>query len=225
MRMETVSRLFHRGVEKIKNATIPFILIVLTGPVLCGCVTTHASAPLVPPPPQVVDRTDERHDGSLMMAVFFAEYTPHYAHNFVPPAAEQEAGIPLGAVARPELAGLPQGLGYERERVVLSAKAAEQNCSIGDRFDRGEVIAYEWDRSRLGVDVDGVSMGGGSDDDAVRLTYTLRLQPEKSDQQRCRYASAWQGIAGSAYNELVKRDQNTVWDQLRQIRKDVQNMF
>lgn len=225
--METVSRLFHRGVEKIKNATIPFILIILSGPVLCGCVTTHASAPLVPPPPQLMERPEAAHDGTLMMAVFFAESAPHYVHNFVPqqaPVQEQGAGIPLGAVARPELAGLPQGLGYERERVALSAGAAEPNCSLGDRFDRGEVLAYEWDRSRLGVNVDGVNMDGDGEQ-AVRVSYTMRLQPGKTEDQRCRYPSAWQGIAGSAYNELVKRDQNTVWDQLRQIRKDVQNMF
>lgn len=224
--METVSRVFHRGVEKVKNASTPFILIFLGLPVLCGCVTTHASAPLVAPPPQVADRPDQAYDGTLMTAVFFAESAPHYVHNYAPqaPVQEQGAAMPLGATARPELAGLPPGLGYERERVALSANAAEPDCSIGDRFDRGQVLAYEWDRSRLGLDVDGINMDSDGEQ-AVRVSYTLRLQPEKTEDQRCRYPSAWQGLAGSAYNELVKRDQNTVWDQIKQARRSFENMF
>lgn len=222
MRMETVSRVFHRGVEKIKNAMLPCISVFLGGSVLCGCVTTHASAPLAPPPPQVAYQ--EGYDGTLMTAVFFAESSPQYAYNFTPPVAVGQ-GVEAALYApRPELAGLPAGLGYERERVALSAGAAEHDCSISDRFDRGEVLAYEWDRSRLGLNVDGINMDGDGEQ-AVKVSYTMRLQPEKSPEQRCRYPSAWQGMAGSAYNELVKREDNTVWDQLKQARRSFENMF
>lgn len=222
--MKTNDTVFHQGVEKVKNALIPCILVFLCIPVLSGCGTArYASAPLAPPPPVETALSERQFESAFLEAVYTAEreQTRNYHQ---PSPAPSVYGPDSMAVLRPELAGLPADLGYERERLSLSTNAAEGDCSLGDRFDRGELLAYEWDRSRLGLDVDGINMKGG-DNQAVKLNYTLRLQPEKTQKQRCRYPSAWQGLAGSAYNELMLRKENTVWQQLRQIRKDVQDRF
>ena len=95
-------------------------------------------------------------------------------------------------------------------------------CGFKDRFDRKAILAYEWERSRLALDVDGLSFGG-SDDQAIKIQYTLRLQPEKSKEQRCRFNSPWQGLIGSGYNELFVREQDTVYEELREMRAKLKN--
>lgn len=91
-------------------------------------------------------------------------------------------------------------------------------CSLHDRFDRKAVVAYEWGRSRLSLDVDGVSLGGGGER-GVHLKYKIRFQPEKTKKQRCRYSSPWQGLVGSGYNELFVRKEDTVWAEIRDVKR------
>lgn len=202
-------RVFHLGVKAILNAG-PLFFILFSAPFLSACVMTKASTPLVPPPP-TVSYQDSETGGVSAAAAFFAEEPQVYD-------LAADSGFADGAPALQAVA--LQGLdapGAEVPRFEESKPV--KTCSLGDRFDRGEVIAYEWDRSRLGVDVDGLNMGGGGMD-AVKLQYTLRLQHERSSEQACRYPSAWQGIAGSAYNELFLRQEDTVWQELRAMRRN-----
>lgn len=90
------------------------------------------------------------------------------------------------------------------------------NCSIKDRIDRDALIAYEWSRNRLSMDVDGMSGG----DTGMMLTYKIRLQPEKTKAQKCRYGSKWQGMIGSGYNELMVRDDDTLQDHFGKMRRE-----
>lgn len=206
-------RVCHLGVKKILNAG-PLFVILLSLPCLSACVTTKASAPLVGPPP-VVSSGYIEHEAVPVAAAFFAEQPQVY-----------DLAAQSGFEGSPALqAAALQGLDAPGANLPRFEEAKPvKTCSLGDRFDRGEVIAYEWDRSRLGVDVDGLNMGGSSMD-AVKLQYTLRLQRERSAEQACRYPSAWQGIAGSAYNELFLREEDTVWQELRQMRKEFTNSF
>jgi len=91
-----------------------------------------------------------------------------------------------------------------------------KNCSIKDRIDRDALIAYEWKRNRLSMDVDGV--GGG--DMGMIMTYKIRLQPEKTKKQKCRYNSSWQGMIGSGYNELMVREDDTLQEHFGKMRRE-----
>ncbi|MGH1403019.1 MAG: hypothetical protein ACRBDL_02135 [Alphaproteobacteria bacterium] len=93
-----------------------------------------------------------------------------------------------------------------------------EGCRVQDRFDRKALVAYEWDRSRLSLDVDGIGMDG-ADVDMVRLEYKIRFQPEKTKKQRCRYPSRWQGLVGSGYSELIVREEDTVFEEIKALRK------
>lgn len=202
-------RVNHLGVKKILNAGRSFVILISL-PCLSACVTTKASAPLVGPPPLVSATAYEAQGAVPVSAAYFAEQPQVY-----------DLAAQSGFEGSPALqAAALQGLDAPGAKIPRFEEAKPvKTCSLGDRFDRGEVIAYEWDRSRLGVDVDGLNMGGGSED-AVKLQYTLRLQHERSSAQACRYPSAWQGIAGSVYNELFLREEDTVWQELRAMRRD-----
>ncbi len=79
------------------------------------------------------------------------------------------------------------------------------NCSLKDRLDRQYLLAYEWGRSKLSLDIDGVNLKN-SGDKAFRIEYKIRLQPEKTKKQLCRYPSNWQGLIGSSYNEFIIKE-------------------
>ena len=102
----------------------------------------------------------------------------------------------------------------QRERIAFEAKgAAKKSCHVKDRFDRKELVAYEWGQNRMGFDVDGLGVTGGSVEN-VQFSYRLRLQDYKTKKERCRHNSSWQGLLGSSYNELVVRDDGRVWNEL-----------
>ncbi|MCB1681237.1 MAG: hypothetical protein KDI61_02645 [Alphaproteobacteria bacterium] len=204
--MRHVLRVFHHGVKSILNAG-PFYIIFFLGP-LCACATTETSAPLAPYPPEVRYEEPDGRNPSLLAAVFFAEQPQPYDFSADPSFGTGPAVVAAQLQAAPAVSS--EALAFDREQ-------ASKGCSLRDRFDRGEALAYEWDRNRLGVDLKGV---GGSGMDGVKLQYTLRLQHAKSSQQACRYASPWQGIAGSVYNEFFLRQDDTVWDELRIMRKN-----
>jgi hypothetical protein len=100
------------------------------------------------------------------------------------------------------------------DRVAYEAKgAAKKSCHVKDRFDRKELVAYEWGQNRMGFDVDGLGLTGGSVEN-VQFSYRLRLQNYKTKKERCRHNSSWQGLLGSSYNELVVRDDGRVGSEL-----------
>lgn len=101
-------------------------------------------------------------------------------------------------------------------RTALDKNDLPAGCSLGDRFDRTETIAYQWGQNRIGFthDADGADVKGGF------LRYKLKFQPHQTSKERCKYKSSWQGLVGSAYNELYLRESNTVWQDLKSLRAD-----
>lgn len=100
----------------------------------------------------------------------------------------------------------------------LNSDKVPAGCSIKDRFDRTETIAYQWGQNRIGF-----THFGGINPDGGYLRYRLKFQPQQTSKERCRYKSSWQGLAGSAYNELYLRENNTVWDDLKVLRLDAES--
>ncbi|MDH5721961.1 MAG: hypothetical protein OEY94_01395 [Alphaproteobacteria bacterium] len=105
----------------------------------------------------------------------------------------------------------------------LSKNADKTKCNLNHRFDNDALIAYNWDRSRIALDIDGVGLDwdGFTDFEQVRLEYRLKFSPEKTNKEKCLYPSKWQGLIGSGYNELVIRKEDTAWGELREISKDL----
>ncbi len=171
---------------------VVFCLGILT---LSGCVTSEKSVSLAPTPP-------------VASAVVSDEINQDYSYVDVASGsaviAEDVGAIPV-AVAAPAVS-LDQNV------------HVPDGCRVQDRFDRKALLAYEWDRSRFSLDVDGLSMGG-ADIDMVRLEYKIRLQPEKTKKQKCRYPSRWQGLIGSGYSELMVREDDTVFEEFKALRK------
>ena len=178
---------------------------------LSGCLTTGKSEPLAPLPPSVTS-------SSLSAQQSHIAYQPHY---FAAPLQMALLEIDTAPIIENDLIQQPavnaeHALPMKGKPDVVSSL---KKCRLKDRFDRKAVLAYEWGRSRLAVDVDGVNLSGGSER-SVRLEYKMRLHPEKTRKQRCRYTSSWQGLIGSGYNEFFVRKEDTVWGELKDAKKD-----
>ncbi|MGH1377488.1 MAG: hypothetical protein ACRBB3_01580 [Alphaproteobacteria bacterium] len=171
---------------------------------LSGCVTTDKSEPLAPSPPKVLSNSLSDHSSHV-------SYQPHY---FSAPMQTDLLSVDVSPIVDEisQEKGIYLPSNESEDAILLSSK-----CSLNDRFDRKAVVAYEWGRSRLSLDVDGVGLGGG-DDRGVRVQYKIRLQPEKTKKQRCRYSSSWQGLVGSGYNEFFIRKENTVWSEISDVK-------
>ncbi len=96
---------------------------------------------------------------------------------------------------------------------INTSLTLKSKCNIKDRFDRKSVLAYEWGRSKLSLDLDGINLKNSSTK-AILIQYKLRIQPEKTEKQRCRFPSNWQGLIGSSYNELFIRKDQKIWDEI-----------
>ena len=99
-----------------------------------------------------------------------------------------------------------------------SEPAVPKGCSLRSRFDRRSAISYNFsDQSQLALHMDIGGVGfSGVELDKVMMKFHYKFQPIKSRKERCLYPSAFQGVVGSGYNELMVRQKNTVWDELRQ---------
>ena len=170
---------------------------------LSGCITSGTSLSLAPSPPDqpyLVSYTDNyRDDVSSRSSGDYVAFAPDYA----------ESVSAISSVRASE----------GRVSASLSEKKSYK-CRLKDRFDRKAVLAYEWDRSRLSMDVDGINMSSFGSDMAVRVEYKLRIHPEKPKKLKCREGSNWQGLIGTGYHELFVREEDTVWDKVRDVRKD-----
>jgi hypothetical protein len=149
-----------------------------------------------------------------------------------PPGYYEATGVNLpdqARVARVTYIGSSAANAYASASLSPNAAALSEsggggkNCDFGDRFDRHTTLAYNFDdRHQLGFNL-GVNNHG--DDNAVTVSHALLVfhykfnsvkSPSVPDEAaKCRYASHWQGMVGSAYNELFLRDSNTVWSELR----------
>ena len=185
---------------------------------ISGCITSDPSAPLAPSPEK-----------------FFSTHNNDFANAKKTDAdvhGDDEEVVAQNIHLSPMLQNLmAQGLVHnssvmasgEVDGASVSLKSAGESsykCRWKDRLDRKAVLAYEWDRSRLSMDVDGVNLSGDGEY-GVRVAYRLRFQPEKPPKERCRYNAAWQGMIGSGYHEFFVREKDTVWQAIKQDIKDV----
>ncbi len=171
---------------------------------MSGCKTTENYSLLAPAPPSV-------NSYSFVQNFRSTETVVYQEISLLTPELQAEPLVMDNA----------QVLAVEGDNDIVNSLSG---CRIKDRFDRKALIAYEWGRSRVSVDVDGINLSGGGDR-GVFLAYKLRLQPEKTKAQRCRYNSNWQGLIGSGYHELVLREENTVWSEIKEIKAEVLSRF
>ncbi len=105
---------------------------------------------------------------------------------------------------------------------LTQKQSITKRCSMKQRFDRKDLVAYEWNNNRLGFDIDGVGLGSISLDGGM-LVYKMKLQAIKPKKSNCRYKSGFQGLVGSGYNEFFRREGNTVWHELDMVAGDAQS--
>ncbi len=107
------------------------------------------------------------------------------------------------------------------DSLSLTTSKVLKKCRMKDRFDRKSLWAYEWvDGARLGLDVDGLNLSN-TKINKVRFEYKISLQPELKKKDHCKYASPYQGILGSGYNELVLREDDTIWEEIDGIQAEI----
>ncbi len=172
---------------------LTFALMLIFVSMLSACATDPSLHTMAPPPPVTRDASFPVPKSGLVLSV-----PPHYA-------VEKRNTNPLSSPL--------QDAAYE---VALNSKnKGGGKCRIKDRFDRKMLLAYEFDddQSRLGFDVDGVGFDN-MNIEQVRFEFNYKFSPGKTKKQKCRYRSSFQGIAGSAYNELFIRDKDTIWTEL-----------
>lgn len=187
---------------------------------LTGCITSN-STPLAPPPPEVTTSFKEQAPDPLS-----TDKQPKQEQEKLTPILNNYSFLPSPA---PEISHeLAVALDQNNQSIASSLQETKnvtaKKCNIKTRFDKDAVLAYEWGRNRLGFDVNGLEIGNSSIEE-IKLEYKLNLQSQKTFEQRCRFASPWQGLIGSAYHELIIREDDTIWQELRQIRIDFQNTF
>lgn len=186
------------GRKRINPVFLAAILLAMA-----GC--THPEEPqfsLAPPPPVFDPNAVETVSDAPNLMAFTGHAIPFPSH------------IPLSDAATPA-----QNIDNPADKTALRTSEEEKKCSIKDRFDRKSLLAYQWGQNRVGLNIKGISMTE-QNINAVKLEYKLRLSPEKTRKEKCRYESGWQGLIGSGYNEMFLRQDNTVWHQLDEIADD-----
>lgn len=190
-------------------------LFLLSAMTLTGCITSQTPPPLAYQPP----------DTNFSISSIEAEPNSQTEQNY---EAQVTTDMSLQALAAVQpasgVSGGPPVYLASFDHVMLKGKrdpdATPYNCRTKDRFDRKVLLAYEWDRSRLSVDVDGINLRQ-HDLEGVFVQYKLRIQPEKPKKLDCRYPSNWQGLIGSGYNELIRREDAKVWKELNGLKRKV----
>lgn len=176
------------------------VLLAILALAMSGCSHSGESQfSLAPAPPKFDPAAQSRYEETAHLRAFTGHAIPLPSH------------IKLSDAGMPMQESLSVG-----ERAALKAEDSGKKCRIQDRIDRKAVIAYQWDDSRLSLDVDGLNMSS-TEIEAVKLEYKMRLQPYKTRKEKCRYESGWQGIVGSSYNEMFLRKENTIWNQMDEL--------
>ncbi len=166
------------------------LFLCLSLATLSGCVTAQNTSPLAPFPP-AIDASSAAQNQQL--------YTPHY---FTEP---------------PQNDALQDDVGIEVKNSITPITPKQNSeCSLKDRFDRKSILAYEWGRNKISLDIDGVNLKN-SGNRGVFIEYKLNIHPEKTKEQRCRTASSWQGLVGSTYNEIFIRKDKKIWSEVTDI--------
>ncbi len=101
-------------------------------------------------------------------------------------------------------------------KAALQQSGAPQ-CSVGDRFDSRNTLAFDMGGGkRLGLNMD-VDMENMVRPSLNKMKVEFRMKfggPDKDKKSACRYDSQLQGLAGSAFNEIFRRRDNTIWGEL-----------
>lgn len=203
--------------SKGKKTKAQFYLLLISALTLTGCITSQTPPPLAHSPPDITVLTSSIE-------------TRNDAQDIQKTKTEDVANVSAQMVASVQPAGGLDGLAplylASFDHVMLKGKRdpdkSSYNCRTKDRFDRKALMAYEWDRSRLSVDVDGINLNQRNLE-GVFVKYKLRIQPEKPKKLKCRYPSAWQGLIGSGYNELILRKDGKIWEELRKLKEKVES--
>lgn len=136
------------------------------------------------------------------------------------------------ASAASSTTGVQQGLRLQdydpqtAERLEQLGLSEDQSkalgCKIGDRFDRTTTLAYNFKDNqsqlalKLSVEGPRFSDPGRLEFNSAIIRYTHKFsKPLAGRKERCRFQSSFQGLLGSAYNELFVRNTYTVWKELR----------
>ena len=151
---------------------------------LSGCSTTEKPKPLAPDPPAVNTLLFSQQSQILYQPYYFA----------APPQEEVNEQKTIPPIIKSD----------------ASKSADQRDCSFKEKLDRKYLLAYEWGRSKLSMDIDGINMKPSSEK-ALRIEYKIRFQPEKTKKQLCRYPSNWQGLIGSSYNEFIIQKKKIPW--------------
>lgn len=212
--MNTSTRFTRTNRSFFTRQFLPLPVLLYGLLVFTGCSTSNNSQTLAPPPPDYVLLQSEKMANSKDLSV--------RQISMIEPAAGEVYQILPSHVSMLYPAYGPDGVRVVgSEKAALAREASNPNCRVKDRFDRKSVIAYQWGRNRVGLHVKGLNMDG-ADIEQMKLEYKLQLHPEKNRKQKCLYDSSWQGLLGSSYNELFVREDETVWQELRDLRKDVE---
>jgi hypothetical protein len=178
-----------------------WFLLLFSVLIVTGCSNLKAGSGLAPAPPS---------------------FTPKAERDPITKVAIQD--MPAPASEPVALASISPRSGSEYKSALSARSQKTARCSIKDRFDRDEVLAYTWGDNRLGMDVDGLGFSN-FEMEQIKVQYRLKLQPYKNRKERCRYPSQWQGLVGTGYNELFVRETDTVWQELEALQDDVEDRW
>lgn len=175
---------------------------------LTGCVTSSTKIPLAPMPPEV---------GSLQTNYPQIEFKDFNVASISPRVGQYDLPVVVSSPLVEE----------RQERLSLVKQSEQKECRLKDRFDRKVLLAYEWNRSRVALNIQGLNVGwsGVSGFEGAKLEYKLRIQPEKTHREKCRYTSHWQGLIGSGYNEMFLREDQTVWQELKKVKEETRQFL
>lgn len=182
------------------------VLLAAIALAMAGCSHSNESDYALAPAPPAFDASAPYETAGPHLRAFTGQPIPFPAH------------IKLSETTTPADESL-----YTGTKAALRTEQSSKKCSIKDRIDRDDLIAYQWGgRNRIGLDVDGINMRS-TELEGFKLQYTLRLQPHKTRKEKCRYESGWQGMIGSGYNEMFLRQEDTIWMQIDKIKNDAED--
>jgi hypothetical protein len=106
------------------------------------------------------------------------------------------------------------------DRIHTSASTRDTGgCSPKDRFDNDGALAYNFrdrkSRLSLHMSLDGPKFSNPArlEFEEVMLRYRFTFNEPKTKKMRCLYPSRYQGLIGSVYNELYKREGKNAFDE------------
>ncbi len=176
------------------------LLLPLAGMITLGaCASTSAQPGFAPKPPShypAAFRTSERHP----ITTFTHANMPRLASLENYSAIEPSAGTAADDIANiePEAGpGAGNNLIPEDGREIQAEALGARGCGQAVTFNKGALVAYQWDQSRLGLDTDSLAFGNEDrEGEQFKLSYRLNLHKPKAAPGRICQKSAgqWQGL-------------------------------